>query len=130
MILAGYKPFLYEDVFARVKAFTSKHYDVCIISSGLFDDRLNELAAQNDWSYLSTAQNNILLIQNLAIMLHEQAELLFKIDEDIFITEGVFDTLLKTAYYVQQHGILTSVSSRRSSRLTATAMFGFWKSSA
>lgn len=103
MILAGYKPFLYEDVFARVKAFTPKHYDVCIISSGLFDETLNTIAAQNDWSYLSTAQNNIPLIQNLAIMLHEQAEFLFKIDEYIFITEGLFDTWLKTAYYVQEH---------------------------
>ena len=104
MILAGYKSFLYEDVFARVKAFTPKNYDVCIMSSGLFDETLNELAAENDWSYLSTAQNNIPLVQNLAIMLHEQAQLLFKIDEDIFITEGVFDTLLKTSDYVKEHG--------------------------
>ena len=104
MILAGYKSFLYEDVFARVKAFTPKNYDVCIISSGLFDETLNELAAQNDWSYLSTSQNNIPLVQNLAIMLHEQAQLLFKMDEDIFITEGVFDTLLQTSDYVKEHG--------------------------
>lgn len=104
MILAGYKPFLFEDVFARVKAFTPKIFDVCIISSGLFDDTLNELAAQNDWSYLSTAQNNIPLVQNLAIMLHEQAQFLFKMDEDIFITEGVFDTLLRTADYFQTYG--------------------------
>ncbi len=104
MILAGYKSFLYEDVFARVKAFTPKNYDVCIMSSGLFDETLNELAAENDWSYLSTAQNNIPLVQNLAIMLHEQAQLLFKMDEDIFITEGVFNTLFKTGIYVQERG--------------------------
>ena len=104
MILAGYKPFLFEDVFARVKAFTPKNLDVCIISSGLFDDRLNELAAQNNWSYLSTAQNNIPLVQNLAIMLHERANFIFKMDEDIFLTEGVFDTLLRTADYVQTYG--------------------------
>ena len=104
MILAGYKPFLFEDVFARVKAFAPKNLDVCIISSGLFDDTLNELAAQNDWSYLSTAQNNIPLVQNLAIMIHENAQFLFKMDEDIFITEGVFETLLKTAEHVQNHG--------------------------
>lgn len=104
MILAGYKPFLFEDVFARVKAFAPKNLDVCVISSGLFDDRLNELAAQNNWSYLSTAQNNIPLVQNLAIMLHEQAEFIYKMDEDIFITEGVFDTLIKTGDYVLAHG--------------------------
>ena len=103
MILAGYKPFLYEDVFARVKKFVPEYFDVCIISSGLFDETLNKIALENDWSYLSTAQNNAPLIQNLAIMLHEQAECIFKMDEDIFITEGVFDTLMKTAHYVQTH---------------------------
>ena len=103
MILAGYKPFLFEDVFARVKAFTPKQFDICILSSGLFDETLNKIAAENSWSYLSTAQNNIPFVQNLAIMLHEQAELIFKMDEDIFITEGVFDTLLKTAIRVQNY---------------------------
>ena len=104
MILAGYKSFLYEDIFARVKKFVPVHFDVCIISSGLFDETLNKIAAKNDWSYLSTTQNNVPLIQNLAIMIHEQAEWLFKMDEDIFITEGVFDTLLKTYVHVQTHG--------------------------
>ena len=103
MILAGYKSFLYEDIFARVKKFVPVHFDVCIISSGLFDETLNKIAAENDWSYLSTTQNNVPLIQNLAIMIHEQAEWLFKMDEDIFITEGVFDTLLKTYVHVQTH---------------------------
>ena len=104
MILAGYKPFLFEDVFARVKAFTPKQFDVCILSSGLFDETLNKIAAENSWSYLSTAQNNIPLVQNLAIMLHDRAEFLFKMDEDIFLTAGVFDTLLKTGRHVQEHG--------------------------
>ena len=104
MILAGYKPFLYEDVFARVKAFTPKHFDICVMSSGLFDETLNTIAAENDWSYLSTAENNIPLVQNVAIMLHPQAQFLFKMDEDIFITEGVFDTLMKTANHVQRYG--------------------------
>ncbi|MBQ9496837.1 MAG: hypothetical protein IJR52_04595, partial [Selenomonadaceae bacterium] len=97
MILAGYKPFLFEDVFARVKSFTPKQFDVCILFSGLFDETLNKIAAENSWSYLSTAQNNIPFVQNLAIMLHAQAEFLFKMDEDIFITAGVFNTLLNTA---------------------------------
>ena len=104
MILAGYKSFLYEDVFARVKAFTPKNFDICVMSSGLFDETLNKIAAENDWSYLSTAENNIPLVQNLAIMLHPQAEFIYKMDEDIFITEGVFDTLMKTANHVQKYG--------------------------
>lgn len=103
MILAGYKPFLYEDVFDRVKAFVPDYFDVCILSSGLFDETLNKIAAENNWSYLSTTENNVPLIQNLAIMLHARAEVLFKMDEDIFLTEGVFETLIETAVYVQEH---------------------------
>ena len=104
MILAGYKPYLFEDVFARVRAFTPEYFDVCIISSGLFDKRLNKIAAKNNWSYLSTAENNAPLIQNMAIKLHEHADFLFKMDEDMFVTEGIFMTLLKTYDHVQNHG--------------------------
>ena len=104
MILAGYKSFLYEDVFARVKAFTPKHFDVCVISSGLFDETLNKIAAENNWSYLSTTENNIPLVQNLAIMLHPQADFLFKMDEDIFVTEGCFETLFKTPEHAHKYG--------------------------
>ena len=104
IILAGYKPYLFEDVFVRVKAFAIKTLDICITSSGLFDETLNNIAAENDWSYLSTAQNNIPLAQNLAIALHENANIIFKMDEDIFVTAGCFETLLKTYSHVQTHG--------------------------
>lgn len=104
IILAGYKPYLFEDVFARVKAFTPKYFDICITSSGLFDETLNKIAAENGWSYLSTAQNNIPLAQNLAIMIHDKAEFIYKMDEDIFITSGTFETLLKTYNHVYRYG--------------------------
>lgn len=104
IILAGYKPFLFEDVFARVKAFAPRELDICVTSSGLFDDTLNNIAAANGWSYLSTAQNNVPLAQNMAIKIHDKAQFIFKMDEDIFITEGLFDTLLKTYNYVQTRG--------------------------
>lgn len=103
VILAGYKPYLFDSIFARVKAFAPKNLDICIASSGLYDEKLYKIAAKNNWSYLSTVQNNIPLAQNLAIMLHESAELLYKMDEDIFVTEGSFETLLKTYEYVQNH---------------------------
>ncbi|MBR0061624.1 MAG: hypothetical protein IJP68_09115 [Selenomonadaceae bacterium] len=104
IILAGYKPYLFEDVFARVKAFALKQFDICITSSGLFDETLNQIAAENDWSYLSTAQNNIPLAQNLAIILHDKAEFIYKMDEDIFVTAGTFETLLKTYRHVLRYG--------------------------
>ena len=104
MILAGYKPYLFEDVFARVKAFTPNQFDICITSSGLFDETLNQIAAENDWSYLSMAQNNIPLAMNAAIMVHDKAEFIYKMDEDIFVTNGCFETLLKTYDYVLHYG--------------------------
>ena len=104
IILAGYKSFCYEDVFARVKAFTPKQFDICITSSGLFDETLNKIAAENGWSYLSTAQNNIPLAMNAAIMVHDKAEFIYKMDEDIFITNGCFETLIKTYDYVLRYG--------------------------
>ena len=104
MILAGYKPYLFEDVFARVKAFAPKDFDICITSSGLFDETLNKIAAENNWSYLSTAENIIPLAQNLTIMVHEKATIIFKMDEDIFTTAGTFETLIKTYNHVQRFG--------------------------
>lgn len=33
-ILAGYKPYLWGEVFARIKKYVSNNIDVCILSSG------------------------------------------------------------------------------------------------
>ena len=96
IILAGYKPYLYEDVFDRVTTFAPKNIDICIASSGLFDEQLNELATKNYWSYLSTTRNCVSLAQNIAIMLHPNAKFIYKMDEDIFITEHCFETLMRT----------------------------------
>ena len=104
IILAGYKPFLFEDVFDRVETFAPGELDVCVVSSGLFDETLAHIAEKNNWSYLSTVQNNVPLVQNLALSLHEGAEFVYKMDEDIFLTEGSFETLLKTYEHVQTRG--------------------------
>ena len=96
MVLAGYKPYLYEDVFSRLKKFTPKEIDVCIISSGLLDDELNRICRDNNWSYLSTKRNCLTMAQNIAILLHPKAEWLYKMDEDIFVTKHCFQTLLDT----------------------------------
>lgn len=90
IVLAGYKPFLYESVFGRLAAYLDKDIDVCIISSGKYVDTLDEMCEAKNWSYLSTKENNVSLVQNLAITLHEKAEYIFKLDEDIFITKDYF----------------------------------------
>ena len=96
LILAGYKPLIWDDIFARVEKFAPSDIDICIISSGLYDEKLAGIAQKNNWSYLSTSRDNISLIENIAIRLHPKAELIYKMDEDIFLTRNVFEILKET----------------------------------
>ena len=105
VVLAGYKEYLYDEVFGRLEKYLSPRIDVCIVSSGKNSRTLSEICKKNNWSYLSTKENNVSLVQNVAIKLHPKAKYIFKLDEDIFITEGYFDKMLnaykhsENAYY-------------------------------
>lgn len=101
-ILAGYKEFLYDSVFTRVKKYVPDDVDVCILSSGKHSEKLSKIAKCNNWSYLSTTRNNVALIQNVAINVFSNAKYIYKIDEDIFITKNFFDTTLKTLEYCKE----------------------------
>lgn len=93
IVLAGYKEYLWEDVFNRVKLFVDTETDVCIASSGIKNDDLQRISEMNEWSYLSTQENRVGLIQNLAIKLHPAADLIFKMDEDIFLTKNTLSEM-------------------------------------
>ena len=54
MILAGYKEFTWDIVFKRIKEFSDENMDICIVSSGLYSERLSKIAQENDWSYIWT----------------------------------------------------------------------------
>ena len=95
-ILAGYKPFLNEIIFKRIKKFVDDDIEVCILSSGLYSKELSNIAKKNNWSYLSQKQNNVSMIQNTAINLFKSAKYIYKLDEDIFVTKDYFKTLMKT----------------------------------
>lgn len=99
IVLAGYKEYLWDSVFDRLFAFVEKDIDVCIISSGVYSEDLALICQNNNWSYLSTQKNKLTLAQNIAILLHPNAELIYKLDEDIFITENYFQIMEQT--YVQ-----------------------------
>lgn len=96
IILAGYKPFLWDDVFDRISEYIPKDIDVCIVSSGLYSEELDEIARKNDWSYLSVKQNKVSLVQNIAINLFDKAEFIYKLDEDIFVTKNMFNKMFET----------------------------------
>lgn len=94
IVLAGYKEYLYDNVFQRLKMFSMPNMDICIISSGKTSNTLSEYCKNNNWSYLSTKQNNVSLVQNVAIKLHPRAKYIFKLDEDIFITDRYFEKMM------------------------------------
>jgi len=95
-ILSGYKEFTWDIVYKRIKTFCPENIDVCIVSSGLYSDKLLEIANNYGWSYISMKRNNVCLALNSAIKEFSHANKIFKLDEDIFITEGFFDKLPAT----------------------------------
>lgn len=105
IVLAGYKELLWDDVFGRLAAFVPNDVDVCIMTSGLIDERLMDIAEAHGWSYLSTGVNHLSLVQNLAIDLHPHAKWIYKIDEDMFLTEGFFEVLYDTYRSVERDSL-------------------------
>ena len=103
-ILAGYKEILWDVVFKRLKAFAPIDADIVILSSGKYDERLSKIAKDNNWCYLSTKKNNVSLIQNTVLLAFDKAKYVYKLDEDIFLTEGFFETLKKTYFDCLEKG--------------------------
>ena len=101
IVLAGYRQFLYNLTFGRLAKYLDPEIDVCILSSGRYDEELVRIAQTNRWSYLYTTKNNICLILNVAIRLHNKAKLIFKLDEDIFITQDYFSKMLAAYHHAQ-----------------------------
>lgn len=102
IVLAGYKEFSYQAVFGRLDRFAKSDMDICIVSSGKFSEKLNDMCKKRHWSYLSTKQNNVGLVQNIAISKHPNARYIFKLDEDVFITKDYFDNMLKAYHHAEQ----------------------------
>lgn len=104
LVLAGYKPDLWDQVFDRLKRFAPSEYDICVASSGLYIEELSELCRQNGWSYLSTRKNKISVIENIACYEHSGAEWVIKMDEDMFLTRNTVSVLENTYRSVSKEG--------------------------
>ena len=104
IILAGYKSFVWDTVFPGIKNFIPEDIDVCVVSSGLYSEELDKICSENNWSYLSTNRNNVSVAQNVAIDLMKDAEFFYKLDEDIFVTDGYFQSLMDTYNNVKRNG--------------------------
>ena len=94
IVLAGYKTELWDNVFGRLEKYSPDDIDICLVSSGIYNEHLNNLAKKNNWSYLSIKRNNINLAQNTAISLFSHAQNIMKMDEDIFVTENTIQNLI------------------------------------
>lgn len=94
IVLAGYKTELWDNVFGRLEKYSPDNIDICLVSSGVYKEHLNDLAKKNKWSYLSIKRNNINLAQNTAISLFPHAQNIMKMDEDIFVTENTIQNLI------------------------------------
>lgn len=103
IILAGYKEALWDDVFSRIELAAPADLDICIMTSGLQNEKLKQVAEEHDWSYLSTEVNHLSLIQNLAIELHPRARWIFKLDEDMFLPKTYFEPLMDTYDLVEKN---------------------------
>lgn len=96
IIVAGYNEFLWEKVFWRVVKYMERWVDVCVVHpGGKINVVLKEYCEKNGWTYLHIKENRLALAQNIAIEMHPNAQFIYKIDEDIFITEWFFSKLRK-----------------------------------
>lgn len=102
-VLGGYKDFIWEDVFDRLIRFVPEDVEVCVLSSGKYVDELSKIAEENDWSYLYTDYNSVTYIQNIAVSLYPEAEYIYKMDEDMFLTEECFERLLSAYKKVEKN---------------------------
>lgn len=101
IIIAGFQPYYWEAVFERVlknqKDF-KEPIDICVcIPEGIGDscNVLRKICKDNDWSYLYIDKDMLSQVQNIAIKLHPYANWIFKIDEDIILSDNYFDKLKK-----------------------------------
>ncbi len=105
IILAGYKETIWKDVFGRVERFAPDDVDICVLTSGKYIPELQAMCKEYNWSYLSTKRNCVTLAQNIAISLFPDAEFIYKLDEDIFITDQYFETLFNLYEAVVMEGV-------------------------
>ncbi|GAB6159947.1 hypothetical protein [Howardella ureilytica] len=106
MVLAGCKEKLFPHTLKRLKMFEHDKVDIVIVSSGKYVAELDDICKGYKWSYLWTKENDVSLVQNIAIMNHPKAKYIFKLDEDIFITKDYFDKMF-TAYAHCKYGVKT-----------------------
>jgi hypothetical protein len=110
VVLIGYKPKLWKSVVARLhralqySPSLAGQLDVCLVTPGASKPEVAAIAEAHGWSYLYTEANRVALAQNVAVMLHPKASLIYKLDEDIFLPEFFFREMQASYARVKQEG--------------------------
>ena len=104
-MLAGYKPDLWPFVMPRFRTALPES-DVCLVSPGMRSDALAEMCRAAGWSYLSTVTNDVSLAQNVCYRLHDRAELIVKLDEDMFLLPTTISALLSEYHAIKREGVV------------------------
>ena len=95
IIVMGYKRPLWPYFFPRLEKFLPDKMDVCIVCPGFTEHKdLEAICEEKNWSILLCYQNKISKAKNVAILNHPKAEMIFKIDEDIMLTEHFFPGMM------------------------------------
>lgn len=102
-VLAGYKPYLWNDVFSRIKKFQPNDLEVCIASSGKYSSELSSICKQNNWVYISTTLNHVCVASNIVLREFSKAEYIYKLDEDIYLPEGYFEKLFDAYQEIEKN---------------------------
>lgn len=101
IIVAGYKESLWNIVLERIARARPENTDICVVCPGKFHAELSARCAAKGWSFLAIRENQLALAQNLAIELHPRAQVIHKLDEDIVVGEGYFDSIEDTYAFVE-----------------------------
>ncbi|MDQ1373456.1 MAG: hypothetical protein QOJ09_794 [Actinomycetota bacterium] len=91
LILAGFKEYLWPYSLGRLAELVPPDADVCLLSAGVHPPELAKTAQRNNWSYLTTETRRISTVQNIAIREHPQADWIYKVDEDVLVTDKCFE---------------------------------------
>lgn len=75
----------------------------------MYSEELGKICSEHKWSYLHTKENNLSLVQNIAINLRSRAKYIFKIDEDIIITENYFDNMIRAYHHAEKSKYIPGV---------------------
>lgn len=105
VILAGYKPLIWPLVLRRIAKHAPAEAAVCVVTAGKSEPKLAEFCAKMGWSYLSVAKNKTGLALNKAVALHPKARWIYKLDEDIFISNGFFEGLRQGYERILKEGV-------------------------